>query len=46
VLTGLPRADRWLQLRPAALTAVLDAARSLAAFTVVDPASAWSRMRS
>jgi Flp pilus assembly CpaE family ATPase len=36
VLTGLPRADRWLQLRPAALTAVLDAARSLAAFTVVD----------
>ena len=36
VLTGLPRADRWLQLRPAALSGVLEAARSLAAFTVVD----------
>jgi MinD-like ATPase involved in chromosome partitioning or flagellar assembly len=39
VLTGLPRADRWLQLRPAALASVLDAARSLAAFTVVDLSS-------
>jgi Flp pilus assembly CpaE family ATPase len=36
VLTGLPRADRWLQLRPAALTGVLEAGRSLAAYTVVD----------
>jgi Flp pilus assembly CpaE family ATPase len=36
VLTGITRADRWLELRPASLGAVLDLARSLAAFVVVD----------
>lgn len=36
VLTGIPRADRWTELRPAALEAVLALARSLAAVVVVD----------
>jgi Flp pilus assembly CpaE family ATPase len=36
VLTGLPRADRWPQLRPSALSVLLARARALAAFTVVD----------
>lgn len=36
VLTGLPRADRWTELRPALLHDVLDVARGLCAFTVVD----------
>jgi MinD-like ATPase involved in chromosome partitioning or flagellar assembly len=36
VLTGIPRADRWPELRPAAIPAVLTAARGLADFTVVD----------
>lgn len=36
VLTGITRADRWLEIRPSALRAVLDLARSFAAFTVVD----------
>jgi Flp pilus assembly CpaE family ATPase len=36
VLTGLPLAARWPELRPAAVTAVLGAARRLAEFTVVD----------
>jgi Flp pilus assembly CpaE family ATPase len=36
VLTGLARADRWPELRPRAVTAVLDEARRIAAFTVVD----------
>ncbi|SOD73150.1 MinD-like ATPase involved in chromosome partitioning or flagellar assembly [Jatrophihabitans sp. GAS493] len=36
VLTGLPRAERWPELRPAGVEAVLEAARSLADFTVVD----------
>ena len=36
VLTGLPRADRWPELRPAALSGVLSAARSIAAFVVAD----------
>lgn len=36
VLTGLPRADRWTELRPALLRDVLDVARGLCAFTVVD----------
>ena len=36
VLTGLARADRWPELRPRAVTAVLDEARRLAEFTVVD----------
>jgi Flp pilus assembly CpaE family ATPase len=36
VLTGISRPDRWLELRPAALRVVLDLARRLAAFTVVD----------
>jgi MinD-like ATPase involved in chromosome partitioning or flagellar assembly len=36
VLTGISRADRWPELRPAALEAVLAAARSLVGLTVVD----------
>lgn len=36
VLTGIPRADRWPELRPSALDAVLAAARGLAEYTVVD----------
>jgi MinD-like ATPase involved in chromosome partitioning or flagellar assembly len=36
VLTGLARADRWPELRPRAVTAVLDEARTLAELTVVD----------
>lgn len=36
VLTGIPRAERWPELRAAALTSVLDAARDLAEFTIVD----------
>ncbi len=36
VLTGISRADRWPELRPAALEQVWEIARSLAAVTVVD----------
>ncbi|MGZ4656232.1 MAG: AAA family ATPase [Blastococcus sp.] len=36
VLTGLARPDRWPELRPRAVTAVLDEARHLAELTVVD----------
>jgi MinD-like ATPase involved in chromosome partitioning or flagellar assembly len=36
VLTGLGRADRWPELRPAALSAVWAAARDVAALTIVD----------
>ena len=36
VLTGLARADRWPELRPAALEVVLELARSRSAVTVVD----------
>ncbi|MGZ6803542.1 MAG: AAA family ATPase [Nocardioidaceae bacterium] len=36
VLTGLPRADRWSEVRPAAWEEVLDAAVSLSAHVVVD----------
>lgn len=36
VLTGIPLASRWPELRPAAIPSVLDAARCLADFTVVD----------
>jgi MinD-like ATPase involved in chromosome partitioning or flagellar assembly len=36
VLTGIPRAERWPELRPASMPAVLDAARGLAEFTVID----------
>ncbi|MCO7222581.1 chromosome partitioning protein, partial [Klenkia sp. PcliD-1-E] len=36
VLTGLARADRWPELRPAAVGAVLEQARRLTALTVVD----------
>jgi len=36
VLTGLPRADRWPQLRPGALTQVLHVARQMAPLVVVD----------
>lgn len=36
VLTGITRADRWLEMRPAALERVLDLARELAGFTVLD----------
>lgn len=36
VLTGLPRAQRWPELRPSGVESVLNAARALADFTVVD----------
>ncbi|SDO16290.1 Flp pilus assembly protein, ATPase CpaE [Klenkia soli] len=36
VLTGLARADRWPELRPQAVGAVLEQARRLSALTVVD----------
>ena len=36
VLTGIARAERWPELRPAAIEVVLELARSLAAVTVVD----------
>ena len=36
VLTGLARADRWPELRPRAVAAVLEEARRLASLTVVD----------
>jgi Flp pilus assembly CpaE family ATPase len=36
VLTGLPRADRWRELRPAGVPAVLDESRRLCGLTVVD----------
>ena len=36
ILTGLPRADRWPQLRPAALSQVLHVARQMAPTVVVD----------
>ncbi|TAL23371.1 MAG: chromosome partitioning protein [Frankiales bacterium] len=36
VLSGIARADRWPELRPAALEVVLELARSLADTTVVD----------
>jgi Flp pilus assembly CpaE family ATPase len=36
VLTGLARADRWPELRPGAVSAVLEEARRLAALTVLD----------
>ena len=36
VLTGLPRPDRWLEVRPATYDDVLDAATSLADWVVVD----------
>ena len=39
VLTGLARADRWPELRPRAVTTVLEEARRLVALTVVDLAS-------
>jgi MinD-like ATPase involved in chromosome partitioning or flagellar assembly len=39
VLTGIPRADRWTEVRPVLLRRILDTARSLAALTVVDCAS-------
>lgn len=36
VLTGLPRADRWPEVRDAAMSAILDAARLVADVVVVD----------
>lgn len=36
VLTGLPRADRWTEIRAAALERVLEVSRSLAAHVIVD----------
>jgi MinD-like ATPase involved in chromosome partitioning or flagellar assembly len=36
VLTGLPRADRWPEVRPAAFDAVLEQAAQLAPYVVVD----------
>lgn len=40
VLTGIPRAERWPELRPAALETVWSLARTLAQVTVVDCAFA------
>lgn len=36
VLTGLPRADRWTEVRDSAFEQVLDASRSLAQYAVLD----------
>ena len=36
VLTGIARADRWPEIRPAAVATVLSTARTLADFTVLD----------
>jgi MinD-like ATPase involved in chromosome partitioning or flagellar assembly len=36
VLTGIPKADRWPEIRPAALDRVLDVCRSLGQVVVVD----------
>jgi MinD-like ATPase involved in chromosome partitioning or flagellar assembly len=36
VLSGLPRADRWTEVKAVLLRSVLEVARGLAAFTVVD----------
>jgi MinD-like ATPase involved in chromosome partitioning or flagellar assembly len=36
VLTGLPRADRWPEVRPVLVESILSTARSWAAWTVVD----------
>jgi MinD-like ATPase involved in chromosome partitioning or flagellar assembly len=36
VLTGLPRADRWMELRPSGLVRLWEVARSLSPFVVVD----------
>lgn len=36
VLTGIARADRWPELRPSSIEAVLDSARGLAPLTVLD----------
>ena len=36
VLTGLPRADRWTEVKAVLLRNILEVSRSLAAFTVVD----------
>lgn len=36
LLTGIARADRWTEVRPSALPAVFDVARSFAGITVVD----------
>ncbi|MBM9476998.1 chromosome partitioning protein [Nakamurella flavida] len=36
LLTGLARADRWPEMRPSAIPAVLDVCRETAALTVVD----------
>jgi Flp pilus assembly CpaE family ATPase len=43
VLSGIARADRWPELRPAALEVVLSLATSLAAVTVVDCGFALER---
>jgi Flp pilus assembly CpaE family ATPase len=36
VLTGIPRAQRWPELRSSAIEAVLEAARTMTEFTVID----------
>ena len=36
VLTGLPRADRWTELKPALLRDIIDTARLVCGFTVID----------
>jgi MinD-like ATPase involved in chromosome partitioning or flagellar assembly len=36
VLTGLPRADRWVEIRPRGIRDILSVTRELSAFSVVD----------
>lgn len=36
VLTGLPRADRWVEVRPRGIRDIVSAARELSAYTVLD----------
>ena len=43
VLTGIARAERWPELRPTALEAVIALARSLAAYVVIDCGFALER---
>ncbi|HEY5049715.1 MAG TPA: hypothetical protein VII50_02350 [Acidothermaceae bacterium] len=46
VLTGVARAEHWPELRPSGLVAAYAVARQLAALTVIDWDSVFSRTRS
>jgi len=43
VLTGIPRADRWAELRPAALVRLWEACRATPGLTVIDAGSSLER---